>query len=468
VADDGLRGSFGYAYTVALGVQMNVKMGRVATSFLRLGLLAAGVLALLQYTTTPAPAAPKPAHQKAGSAGAAQPSYAATPDPIRLAVQSDIVWLGGFDSMSAEEIDRHTADAIKAFQRRNNGKETGILDDQERAALAEAASRRKAAVNWRVVDDIATGARLGLPEKLVPQMSSRRIGSSWASKQGQIQIETFRLHEASLPALFEEEKKTARRSIGTSALGQDSFLIIGEQRLKKFIVRAQSRGGEIRGVTILYDQATEGTMAPIAVAVSDTFDGFPDPNATPPAGRKRGVEYGSALVVTSRGDLVALDQSTAECQSITVPGFGHADRVADDKSGNLALLRLYGARNLATAPLSAGGSAAGPLTLLGVADPLGQVGAGGATRASAQLTAQGLQPAPKPGFSGAAAIDAQGRFAGLVALQAPVVAGTGSPPLATLVPAETVRTFLTAHGITPIAGNGPIEPSVMQVICVRK
>ena len=131
---------------------------------------------------------------------------------------------------------------------------------------------------------------------------TRALAASAAAgrrRHGQIQIETFRLHEASLPALFEEEKKTSQRHVGSSALNPDSFVITGEQRLKKFVVRAQSSGSEVRGVTILYDQATEGTMAPVAVAVSDTFVGFPDPNAVPPPGRKRGVEYGSAIVVTS-------------------------------------------------------------------------------------------------------------------------------------------------------------------------
>jgi hypothetical protein len=469
----GLSASFGYGYRVASGAGMNAKMARIAASLLSLGLLTAAAPVFAQQPGPSAPAAPRATqaaarHKATRTTSSAEPSYAAVSDPARLAVQSNIVWLGGFDSMSAEEIDRHTVDAIKAFQRRNSGKETGILSDQERAALAEAAARPKAAVNWRLVDDAATGARLGLPEKLVPHASAHRIGSRWTSGQGQIQIETFRLHEASLPALFEEEKKTARRSIGSSVLNPDSFLIVGEQRLKKFIVRAQSSGSEVRGVTILYDQATEGTMAPIAVAVSDTFDGFPDPNALPPAGRKRSVEYGSAIVVTSGGDLVALGQGTAECRSITVPGFGHADRIAEDKTNDLALLRLYGARNLAAAPLAAGGSTTGPLTLVGIGGALGQGVAGGLTRATAQLTAQGLQPAPQLGFSGAAAIDAQGRLAGLVALQAPVTAGAWTvAPLATLVPADSVRAFLASHGITPAAG-GAIEQSVVQVICVRK
>ena len=178
----------------------------------------------------------------------------------------------------------------------------------------------------------------------------------------------------------------------------------------------------MRGVTILYDQATEGTMAPVAVAVADTFVGFPDPSAAPASGHKRGVEYATAIVATAGGDLIALDEVTEGCQSLIVPGFGHADRVAEDKASGLALLRLYGAANLIPAPLAGDASTSADLTLYGIADPLTQ-NDGAVTKAAAQITPQGIVPAPQPGFTGAPAIDAQGRFAGIVALKAPVVAG---------------------------------------------
>jgi hypothetical protein len=371
--------------------------------------------------------------------------------------------------LSAEEFDKHTADAVRSFQRRISGKDTGTLSDQERASLAEAAKPGEAAVGWRLIDDSATGVRLGIPEKLVPRASTARIGSRWTSALGQIQIETFRLHEASLPALFDQEKKTARRYIGYSALTPGSFVITGEQKLKKFVERAQANGNEVRGVTILYDQATEGTMAPVAIAVSDTFEGFPDVTASLPPGHKRDVEYGSALVVSGQGDLLTVDDMASGCRAITVPGFGHADPIAEDTTDNLALLRLYGARNLA--PVTIDGTAGAPdaVTLYGIADPLAQAGDASVTSVTAQVSAQGLMPAPKPGFAGALALDSQGRFAGIVALRTPMVAAAGpiAPPV-TLVPADAVRGVLQAHGIASIRGGGAADQSVLRVICIRR
>ena len=42
------------------------------------------------------------------------------------------------------------------------------------------------AVGWQLVEDPKTGARLGVPEKLVPHVSASHAGSRWASTQGQI------------------------------------------------------------------------------------------------------------------------------------------------------------------------------------------------------------------------------------------------------------------------------------------
>jgi len=328
-----------------------------------------------------------------------------------------------------------------------------------------------AAAGWHIIDDPATGARLGLPSALVPKTAPARIGSRWMSGHGQIAIETFRVHEGALSAWFDDEKKTRHRTVEHSTLTPDSFVMSGLQGLKRFIVRVQAFGGELRGVTILFDRATEGVMAPIAAAMANSYQGFPDPNAPPPPGLRRSVEYGTAIVVSARGDVIAPAQIVDGCQSITIAGFGHAERVAADKAADLALLRLYGAQGFVPAALTGDGGvggADGDLTLVGIADPLAQAGGSAISRAPAHRNAQSLDPAPKPGFSGAAAIDAQGRFAGMVDLQSTAVAGAGAINQATLIPVETLRSFLQAQNIAPASGRTLIDQSVVRVICVRK
>jgi hypothetical protein len=246
------------------------------------------------------------------------------------------------------------------------------------------------------------------------------------------------------------------------------------QGLKKFYLRGQIRGDEVRILTILYDQATEGTMEPVVIAMSSAFTPFPNgAQAMGPPPRKK-VEYGTGIVVSDDGAIVTDRQVVDGCLSIVVAGHGNADRSAEDKDHDLALLRIYGARGLKPLALSAG-AAKSNVELTGIADPQNQGGGGAVSSVKAQLGSGGdaaLTPAPGLGFSGAAALDADGVFAGMALLKPVVVAGptiTAAAAQASLVGAETVREFLKANGVSAASGSPPdAKASVVRVICVRK
>ena len=75
------------------------------------------------------------------------------------------------------------------------------------------------------------------------------------------------------------------------------------------------------------------------------------------------------------------------------------------------------------------------------------------------------------GFSGAPALDSDGRFAGIALLKPVQVAGpTNGVPAAqaVLVTAETLRDFLKANGVNAAGGASDAKASVIRVICVRK
>ena len=126
----------------------------------------------------------------------------------------------------------------------------------------------------------------------------------------------------------------------------DFFVLSGMQGLKKFYLRGTFKGDEVRILTILYDQATENTVEPVVIAMSSAFNPFPTGAqiAGPPP--RKTVEYGTGVVVSDDGAIVADRQVTDGCLAITIAGYGNADRVAEDKDHDLALLRIYGARGL--------------------------------------------------------------------------------------------------------------------------
>lgn len=127
-----------------------------------------------------APAKPDAA-KPAATSGSPRDTVAALPLADRMALQSDLVWTGDYNGLVEGEISERTIAAIRAFQKRRNTRETGLLDAPERTALGSAAKTQQTNVGWRLADDPMTGARLGLPEKLAPITGKSRTGSRWKS-----------------------------------------------------------------------------------------------------------------------------------------------------------------------------------------------------------------------------------------------------------------------------------------------
>lgn len=389
----------------------------------------------------------------------------------RLALQSDLAWVGEYNGAITGEVSERMVNAIKEFQKSRGAKQTGVLNPQERGILADTARRRQENVGWKIVTDAGTGARLGIPTKLVPQQTSDAGGSKWTSPTGTVQIVLSRRKEANptTARLAEQEKKANGRAVDYNVVKPDFFVLSGLQGLKKFYIRGTFKGDEVRIMTILYDQATENTVEPVVIAMSSAFNAFPTGTAPSGAAPRKTVEYGTGIVVAEDGSIVTDRLLVDGCLAITIPGFGNADRVAEDRERDLALLRLYGARGLKPLNLTGGGGKAA-VDLTGIADPQGQGGGKTVSIAKATLNGAELSPAPPIGFSGAAATDSDGKFAGLAQLKPMVVAGpaAGAATQAVLVPAEAIRDFLRANGVGATGASADAKAAVVRVICVRK
>ncbi len=393
----------------------------------------------------------------------------------RLAIQSDLAWVGQYNGAITGEVSERMVAAIKEFQKDRGGKQTGVLNPQERSVLAETARRRQQEVGWKIVTDAGTGARLGLPTKLVPQQSSDANGAKWSSSTGTIQILLSRRKQANptTAKLADQEKKEpAGRKIDYSVVKPDFFVLSGMQGLKKFYLRGTFKGDEVRILTILYDQATEGTVEPAVIAMSSAFNPFPAGIGPPP---RKTVEYGTGVIVSEDGAIVADREITDGCLAVAIGGFGNADRIAEDRDHGLALLRIYGARGLK--PLALGsGAAKTAIELTGIADPQNQGGAAAVSSFKAQVALVGggdaaLSPAPALGFSGAAALDPDGKFAGIALLKPALIAGPANATptaQAVLVPADAVRDFIKTNRVNAAGGSADAKAAVVRVICVRK
>ena len=389
-----------------------------------------------------------------------------------LKIQSALLWAGDYRKTGKD--DEPLNGAVKNFQKRHKAKVTGVLTVEQRTELLAAGDAHERRYGWRVVTDPATGIRIGLPAKLVPNAHDAAHGTRWTSPHGEVQIETFRLKEPDLKLsdFYAQEKKSpSSRRVERGTLHNDDFSIHGLQGLKLFDVRAEKRDGEIRGFTLLYDQAMDGIVAPVADAMAAAFAPFPARNM-PFAVLDMPVEYGTGLIVSARGDIVTDRQVTDGCKVIVAAGLGNAERVAEDKAQGLALLRVYGQRNLPALPLPRDAGLTHALTLIGIPDPREQRGASKPKEIKALLAGGAAidlqQPVPLAGFSGAAVLGDGGEVLGMMETRNAVLASNG-PPIAPvhLITTAAIRDFLTTHGVTP-AASGSARESVVRVICVRK
>jgi hypothetical protein len=420
------------------------------------------VVALFACAALPAHGAPKakPAITSTAPTDAQRTFYDAMVLSDRIALQSDLAWSGDYDGLANGDFGTLSIAAVKAFQKRQGNAETGILNPQERGKLALLAKGRQEKVGWRTVTDPATGARVGMPAKLVPQPVPVKSGSRWESAHGDVRIETFRDVGATLAGVFNREKADPSRKVDYSVLKPDFFVIAGMQGLKLLYMRGDAKGDEVRGVAILHDQAIDGIMAPVVVAMSSAFNPFP--TDAPAAASRRLVDYASGVVISGAGDIVSDREATEGCDTIVVGGLGSAERIASDEASGLALLHVYGARALK--PLALAESQAGSdVTLVGIADP--QLQAGGAAVSSAKARVQaGTVENPALGFAGGAAIDPSAGFVGVLTRNAQAAQTT-------ITPADKIRALLGSRSIVPATGRADVDAakgSVVRVICVRK
>src|SRR6202048_461629 len=108
----------------------------------------------------------------------------------RQAIQSDLAWDGQYNGAITGEVSERMVAAIKEFQKDRGGKQTGVLNPQERGVLAETAKRRQDNVGWKIVTEAGPGARVGLPRKAGPQQSSDANGAKLSLSTGAHQLHT--------------------------------------------------------------------------------------------------------------------------------------------------------------------------------------------------------------------------------------------------------------------------------------
>ncbi|HEY1454683.1 MAG TPA: peptidoglycan-binding protein [Roseiarcus sp.] len=280
------------------------------------------VLAGPVHAQTP-PAAPPAADAALAAQNAA---FLALPEATRKAAQDALVWLGFYNGAVDGDFGKRTRDAILAFQASVKAPTDGALSAPELKALLSAAEKARDSVGFKVVADAKTGAKAGIPTKLIGGRNGAKLDFSSSA-------------DADLGALYARlSAPTPSRRIAYKAIKPDSFFVVsGQDGTSTFYTRFDKNAAAsppIRGFTFAYPAPQAAQLDRIALAVANSFEPFPQvlPTRaeTPAAGGAVAPGSGSAppepnpsptstaLIVAPGKALTAL--KTSDCPNPTIGG----------------------------------------------------------------------------------------------------------------------------------------------------
>ncbi|MGU3538622.1 serine protease [Methylobacterium sp. A54F] len=429
-------------------------------------LAAAGPGHAQQPAQRPPAAAPDPAVE------AMRTAFEALPEADRRALQDALIWVRTFKGTVTGAFGRQTYEALTAAASRMGTADP--LAPPARAAILAAAESGRRALRFSVRADPASGARIGVPEALVPKRSPVPGGTRWQSENGRITLETrsYPPEGPGLDALFERATAPFADRKVTYKLRRPDFIVVrGETGAGRSYVRYDAGPAGVRGFALSYERGAEEQVEPVVIAIANSFVPFPAASAEPgrpvaatpappppvavpdPAPAGTGLRVAPGRVLTAAGPL----------QGCAAPRAGGAPAriLKADPARGLALLEAAGAASATPAPRPEPVGAGTELVVV-AADRSGIAAAPGTGS-----PAGGVFAPLQPGAAGAPVLDRAGRLAGLVARfpAAPrLVAGVVPPTSQPLTPASAVAAFLAENGIAPAGPAGAVASASLGAV----
>ncbi len=396
-----------------------------------------GVFALLLVATLaragePAPP-PKPAPAEARA-------FLGFSEGDRKAAQEALGWLGFYNGIDDGAPARRTIDALKTYQQSLRAPPDGIMTDKLLSGLKAGATKAKAAVGFTIIDDPATGVRIGAPLKLLEKRVNGDLGAAFTSRDGVVGLYT-KATKGDLAALYKTMSADAgaRKATYKAIKPGVFFVTAGEDGDNKFYRRYAAQGDQLRGFAFLYPKTRAKALDPVALAIANSFDPFPAialPPAPSPAPTPEPPKLtATALIVAPGVAVAALD--AASCKAPTIDG-----KPARFLAPQGPLARLGGdfGASATAPPVGQGG---GDLVALSFA------GAPPVLEAAAVRTLGPAQVIAALGVSGAPLFDRQGRLVGFAAALAAVPSRAG---VALAAPRPLIAAAALGLPIAPDAG----------------
>lgn len=443
------------------------------------------LLVLCEMVSLSAVKAQTPANSRPGAFEAAKAAFEALPEAERKSLQDALIWTGDYKGTADGGFGRQTFEAIAAFQQRQSQAATGILAPQARSTLLSTAQQARTASGFVILDDTVTGARIGVPTKLLTKQETLKTGTRWQSADGKVTLDTrIAPPGATLQSIYERNLaiQTPGRVLTYKVLRPDFFVITGETPTGQFYLRYDSGADGLRGFSVGYDKSLAPQVDRIVVAIANSFTPFPAsaapvaqnsapgaPASVQPQPKPQGRRLiGTGLVTGARQ--VVTTAPVASCKDAAAGGIKPRQITGQD----VFVLDFAEDLKAKPAPLAPASVAEGaPLLIPAFAEAEGTIGL---TLASGTAASSGGVSAPlQPGASGAPVFDANHH--GLVGLVGPVstdgrkIAGVMTSATHRMAPVPNVVKSATGSGAMPAQKTGAaalvatIKDSLLPITC---
>ncbi len=314
---------------------------------------AAAVFILSHQAAVAQPAPASPAAQAAISPAqaAAQAAFERLDEAERKAIQNDLIWSGDFNGVAGGEFGRRTFDAIRAFERRVQAAEDGILSPPERARLKQAADQARAGLRFATVTDQATGIAIGMPQSILTQRVAVDGGVVYRRQDGQVSLLLQRLPPQPIAELFERLRQDGpNRKVTYRLQRPDWFVLSGDEGARKRV----AQGASPAPLHLPLSAAESREMDRLMIAIANTFDPFPGtavanapprppqqpgaaPQTPPPLVRSTEARHAVSGVVVAPGKVLT---SAAALKSCGEPAIGGQAVAAGAGQGELTILSV--------------------------------------------------------------------------------------------------------------------------------
>ncbi|MFZ1961983.1 MAG: peptidoglycan-binding domain-containing protein, partial [Roseiarcus sp.] len=228
--------------------------------------------------------APTPSPSVDARMEAQKASFLAMPEADRKAVQDALGWLGLYNGAVDGAFGKRTRDSILAYQKSVDAIADGVVSDPQLAALKAAAQKARAAVGFELVDERASGVRIGAPLKILDKIAMIGDAVTLEKAGGSVTLAFAHRTGADADLAAHYAKLTADekgRKISYKAMKADEFFAVaGELAGRKFYTRFAKApanwpaGPELRGFTFSYPGNEAVDLDKVALAIANSFEPF--------------------------------------------------------------------------------------------------------------------------------------------------------------------------------------------------